>query len=186
MSLVIKMLMTYMEAEKEYGSAYKLKAALKLGELSKLDNGLYSDSANVSPFALISKKYPFAVITKDSAFYIHGLTDVIPQKAYLATKRNATRIVDSDVVQVFLKDNLFLAGVELTVYDNTEIRIYNKERMLVEAMRNSKTMPFDYYKEIIANYRKQIANMDIRKIEDYIELFKRKDYLYEVLQREVL
>jgi hypothetical protein len=186
MTLVMKMLMTYKEAEKEYGSAYQIKQALKRKELTKLDTGLYSNRPRVSPFAMLSKKYPFAVITMDTAFYIHGLTDVTPDKTYLATKRNATRITEKTVVQVFVKEDIFAVGAEEMSYDDAIITIYNKERMLIEAMRSSKTLPFDYYKEIISNYRRQINNLDIRMIEDYIGLFKRNDYLYETLQREVL
>jgi predicted transcriptional regulator of viral defense system len=122
----------------------------------------------------------------DTAFYIHGLTDVVPDSTYLATKRNATRITEKDIIQVFIQEELFDAGVEKMTYDGSVIAIYNKERMLVEAMRNSKSMPFDYYKEIISNYRKQIDSLDFRKIEDYIGLFKRNGYLREILQREVL
>ena len=34
-----------------------------------------------------------------------------------------------------------------------EIHMYNKERMLVELLRNKNKLPFDYYKEILENYK---------------------------------
>ena len=39
-------------------------------------------------------------------------------------------------------------------YDGVDIVIYDKERLLVELIRNKRKFSFDFYKEIIASYRK--------------------------------
>jgi predicted transcriptional regulator of viral defense system len=122
----------------------------------------------------------------DTAWYIHGLTDVVPDKTFLATKRNATRIADTGVVQVFLSEKIYEPGKMQMEYDEVLITIFDRERMLVEAMRNSKTLPFDYYKEIILSYRRINHELDYPKIEEYISLFKRKEYMLNILEREVL
>ena len=41
-------------------------------------------------------------------------------------------------------------------YQGTSIRIYDRERMLIELIRSAKNLPFDYYKEIIESYRRII------------------------------
>ena len=46
--------------------------------------------------------------------------------------------------------------------------------------------PFDYYKEIILNYRDILPNLDIRKVEDYVMVSPKKDLILERLQMEVL
>lgn len=160
--------------------------ALGKGEIYKIGRGYYSDKPHTNPFLLIAAKYPYAIITMDTAFFIHGLTDVIPEKTFLATMRNATRINDSGVTQVFLNANVFEQGKTKLEYSGAIITIYDRERMLVEALRNSKSMPFDYYKEIIAGYRRISDELDYRKIEEYISLFKRNVSLYNKLRREVL
>lgn len=66
------------------------------------------------------------------------------------------------------------------------IRIYDAERMLVELMRNSASMPLDYYKEVINNYRRRSETLDIRSVEDYMDMFKRNDTMFDILQKEVL
>ena len=180
------MLYNWDEIKKEYGYPLKVREALDKGEIYRVRRGLYSDNPSVHPFAIVAEKYPYAIITMDTAFFIHGLTDVVPDKTFLATKRNATRITDPEVTQVFLSEKIFEAGRTHMNYDGIDIAIYDSERMLVEAMRNSKTLPFDYYKEIITGYRKKNAALDYRKIEEYISLFKRKEYLFSILQREVL
>ena len=184
--LVMRMLITYKEAQKEYGSSYKVEHAIKRGELFKLSRGLYSTSRYVNPYSIISKKYPDAIITMDSAFFIHGLTDVIPDKIHLATRRNALRINDKSIRQYFLEEHLFEAGKISREYDRATINIYSLERLLVELMRNNTQMPLDYYKEIISSYRKIIDRIDIRAVEDHMSLFERNEYLFNIFQREVL
>jgi hypothetical protein len=71
-------------------------------------------------------------------------------------------------------------------YQGALVTIYDRERMLVEALRNSKSIPFDYYKEVIAGYRRIGDALDYRKIDEYISLFKKNDYLYDMMRREVL
>jgi len=168
-----------------YGYPSKVREALAEGQLYKINRGLYSDTPYANPFGIIAAKYPFAIITMDTAFYIHGLTDVVPDTTHLATRRNATRIMDADVTQVFASDRIFSQGMVQMDYDGVSINIYDKERMLIEAMRNSKSMPFDYYKEIITSYRAIHETLDFQKIEEYMALFKRNQTMFNILQREV-
>ena len=46
-------------------------------------------------------------------------------------------------------------------------------------------MPFDYYKEIINNYRKISDELDMAKIEKYMALFKNEVNIGNTLLREV-
>ena len=180
------MLYTFTEAQQKYGSPYQITREIKQGNLFKLARGLYSYTEKVSPYALITKRYPDAIITRDSAFFIHGLTDVIPDKINLATRRNASRLTEKGIRQFFLEDRIFEAGKTTMEYDATTISIYSLERMLIELMRKSASMPLDYYKEIILSYRKRVDDLDIRAVEDYMKLFRRNDYLFDIFQKEVL
>jgi predicted transcriptional regulator of viral defense system len=183
---VMNMLYTWREVNETYGYPLKVREALDNGELYKVARGYYSEKPYINPFILIAAKYPYAIITLDTAFYIHGLTDVIPEKTYLATLRNATRITNKEVVQVFHSESIFAQGKTEMEYDGVSVIIYDKERMLVEALRNSKSLPFDYYKEIIGGYRKIVDSLDFRKIEEYISIFRKNEYLSNMLRREVL
>ena len=180
------MLYNWDEINKEYGYPNKVREAVTAGDIYKVGRGLYSDQPSTSPFGIISARYPYGIITMDTAFYIYGLTDVVPDRTFLATKRNATRIGDPSIRQVFLSDNIFEPGRTGIYYDGVKIIIYNKERMLIEAMRNSTSMPFDYYKEIISGYRNISDTLDYQKIEEYMALFKRNEYMFQILRREVL
>ena len=180
-----KMLYFRNELDKNKYSTYQLNKAIENKELFKVDNGLYSDVEFVNPLEIILKKYPNAIFTSDSAYYYYDLTDVIPDYFYLATKRSDSRINDKNIKQIFIPNDLFEFGKTQIEVESVKINIYDEERMLVELIRKKNLIPFDYYKEIITNYRKKIDTLDIYKIQEYISCYKNESSLYDTLMREV-
>ena len=179
------MIYNYKEIIEIYKNDYNLKKALNKNEIFKLDTGIYSSKKIVSPLVIYSKKYPNSVITMDSAYYYYNLTDVIPSKVYLATDRNADKINNEKIVQTFMAKNILYQGrVNLQTNDGV-INIYDRERLLIELIRKKKKIPFDYYKEIISNYRALVDELDMYKIEEYLALFKNDMSLSNILQMEV-
>ena len=178
--------MTYETALETAGSEYMLVKLIDSGELCKIDRGVYSTREHPDPLVLAGVLYPNAIVTMDSALYAHGLTDTIPDKVHLATSRRGTRINRAGYRQYFTDDELLEPGVISMMREDGVARIYSLERMLVEVMRRQASLPLDFYKEIIGRYRKIIDDIDIRKVEDYISMFKRSDFMFDILQREVL
>lgn len=174
------------ECLEKYGSDYFIEKKIREGELYKIGKGIYSEKKYVPEIAVFAYKYPGAVITMKSAFFFHHLTDVIPEKCDLATKRDAAKIKDSRVKQYFVSDYFFSEGIEIADYKGYNIQIYNKERMLIELARYKSKLPFDYYKEIILNYRKLLPRLDIQKIQDYALIAPKSNKVLEILQTEVL
>ena len=173
------------ELDKTKYSTYQLNKAIENKELFKIENGLYSEQEFVNPLEIILKKYPNAIFTSNSAYYYYDLTDVIPDYFYLATKRTDSRINDKNIKQVFVSNELFEFGKTQIEIENVKINIYDEERMLVELIRKKNIIPFDYYKEIITNYRKKADKIDIYKIQKYISYYKNEASLYDTLMREV-
>ncbi|MDC7302231.1 type IV toxin-antitoxin system AbiEi family antitoxin domain-containing protein [Agathobacter ruminis] len=180
------MLLTYQECIDKFGSDYKIKKEIADGMLFMKEKGIYSTKRNSSEIDVIMLKYPKAVYTGRSAFYYHSLTDVIPDHYYLATRRTDTRIRDSRIRQSFVKDDIFEAGISQMQYNNSQIRIYNIERMLIELMRFKAKFPMDYYKEIIQNYRRLSFDMDFGLVEEYAAMFNNGARLMDMIQMEVL
>ena len=54
-----------------------------------------------------------------------------------------------------------------------------------ELIRNRFMFSFDYYKEIINNYRKIKDELDIFKIEDYANAFPNSEKIMAIIQDEV-
>ena len=179
------MLYFHKELKEKLKSDYQIQKSVSSKEYFKIENGLYSDVEFVNPLEIICKKYPNAIFTSDSAYYYYDLTDVIPDYFCLATKRSDTRINDKNVRQIFIPNDLFEFGKTQIEIENIKINIYDEERILVELIRKKNIIPFDYYKEIISNYRKKIDKLDIYKIQEYISYYKNELSLYDTLMREV-
>lgn len=179
-------ILTYEQALARTGSDYRLSQALKRGLFHKVARGTYSTERHPDPYLLAHALYPEAVVTLDSAFFIYGLTDVAPSQVHLATRRNSTRIHRLGFKQYFLEDSIFEPGSRELEYHGGVIRIYSLERMLVELARCSASMPLDYYKEVIAGYRRLVEDIDISQVEEYMDVFERNGRMFDILQREVL
>lgn len=173
------------EAIEKYGTRYNLSKALKNKEIFRLEHGIYSDKDLVNPMIMASKKYSSAIITMDSAFYYYDLTDVIPKKTFIATNRNSNIIHDSNIVQIRIPKEKLNQGKEVVLIDGEKVKMYNRERLLVELIRKRNQIPFDYYKELISNYRKIVDDLDMYKIEEYLSLYKNESNIADVLLREV-
>ncbi len=179
------MILLYKELMNKYKSDYKIKKLIDEGKIVKVEKGIYSDNGNVNYLEILTKKYPDAVFTMNSAFYYHNLTDVIPDKEYLAIKRDSTKISDDRIKVIYYQDKFFDIGKTTIKVNGVEINIYDKERMLIELIRNEKSIGFDYYKEIINNYREIKDELNIKKISEYISNYAIEDYLYDVIIKEV-
>lgn len=180
------MIYSFEESVGKYGSKYLLKKAVESGDIFRQEKGIYSDEKYIPEDIIIAKKYPNAIFTMESAFYHHDLTDVIPEKYYLATDRDASKIADRRVVQIFEQRDLLEVGVETIDNRGFSIRMYSRERMLVELLRHKSKIPFDYYKEVLLSFRDIVYDLDIRMIQDYIEMVPKSSKIMKDLQMEVL
>lgn len=183
--LVIDMIYTHKQCLKEKGSSYMIQKAVMDGELYQIEKGVYADTHDVSTLAILSTKHPEAIITLDTAFYYHGLTDVIPDEYYLATPKHARKLRDPRIKQVYVPDNIFSLGMIVMYRRDAAFKIYDKERMLIELLSRKNSLPYDYYKEILGNYRSQIHELDIERIQNYAESFPKHKMISAALLSEV-
>ena len=122
---------------------------MEAGELYRIEKGIYADTRDVTTLAVISTKYPEAIITLDSAFYYHGLTDVIPDEYYIATSKHARKLRDSRIKQIFVPDEILNLGVIVMYRRDAMFRIYDKERMLIELLSQNKDYAWDHFQWFI-------------------------------------
>ena len=179
------MIFTYNELFEKYKNTYRITKAVENKEIFRIEKGIYSDIPNVHYLEIIMKKYSYGIFTSYSAYYYHNLTDVIPNKMYLATNRNATTINSDKIQQIRMKDELYNLGKTQIEYEGIKINIYDKERMLIDLARNKNQMGYDLYKEIVSNYRKQVNLLDTQKIEEYLQYFVNGNKIFEIIQDEV-
>ena len=179
------MIYNYIEIKKKYGSNYKINIAISKGLLYKIENGIYSTKKYNHYLEVFTKKYPKAIISSDSAYYYHNLTDVIPKKICITCERDSSRFSDKNINQSFSIDKYYNLGKCTIEYEGVMIKTYNKERMLLELVKNKNRTPYDYYKEIIENYRKIIDDLDVYKIQKYAKVYPNGNKLLKIIQDEV-
>ncbi len=184
----MEMIYKYVELTEKgiYKSDIEIKNALEKDLIYKIEYGLYSDRKINSKLEIISKKYEKCIFNSDSAFFYHGLTDNIPIKYHFATKRGSQKIKDDNIIQTYMDDKYFDIGDSFIYYNNIKIRIYDKERMLIELVRNKNKISYDMYKEIINNYRDIIDSLNILKLQRYLEKFNDGEKYLKIIQEEVL
>ncbi len=179
------MVYTHKELKEKRISNYNINKKVKNKELYRIENGLYSDTEKYNQLEYIVKKYPNSIFASESAFFYLGLTDYIPSKYFLATKHNAKKIENDKIEQIFIANHFFEIGKSQIIYNNVQINIYDKERMLIELIRNKNAMSFDYYKEIINNYREIVDEIDMSLLADYLECFANRKNIFEIILKEV-
>ena len=176
---------TRAECLKEYGSDYFINRLVDEGKLFRVNKGIFSETENVPELALLSYKYPKAIITMDTAFYLYGLTDEVPDICTMATKREAAPITDPRIKQIFMPKELLEIGVTSIDYKGYDIQIFDRERMLIELVRYKSKFPFNYYKEILRNYRRILPQLNSEKIRNYAEAVPKSDKVIRILRTEV-
>ena len=179
------MIYSYKEALKVFGSRYQIQKAIDDGKLFKHARDVYSDDEYTNELQVITKKYPYAVFTLNSAFYFYDLTDVIPRKNYLAVEEHVKVNKDEGFVITYMKKKLHELGITTLKTHNAIINIYDREKLLIELVRNKNSFGYDYYKEIIKNYREISNELDIQKLSEYLDSYKNKDNLLMTIKDEV-
>ena len=88
--------------------------------------------------------------------------------------------------QYFQPKSILYEGATTEQDHGFTIRIYSRERLLVELLRYKTTLPFDLYKEVLLNYRKVLPQLNIQAIQDYAMISPKRKMVMEALQMEVL
>ena len=88
--------------------------------------------------------------------------------------------------QFYENSEAFDMGKTKMNYDGADIVIYDKERLLVELIRNKRKFSFDFYKEIIASYRRIVHELDMTLVAEYAYELPKTNTIIETLRLEVL
>lgn len=152
---------------------YSIRNSVKDGSLFLIERGFYSDKYGdiFRNEVIISKKYPFAILTGLSAFFIYGLTDYIPDYYYLATEQHSFPIRKDDIKQSYQDPSFFEIGVTTKKLDDGFVRTYDLERLLIELIRLKEKYPREVYYEVIDCFRKIKDKIDFYKVNKYLKSF---------------
>lgn len=173
------------EWSRKYGTKYRVGQLVREGKLFKLEEGIYADIADAPEVEVVLAKYPASVLTLQSAYYYYRMSDEIPDEYHLATDRKAARIDDDRVEQSFVPVGTLMIGATRIVVLNECLRIYDKERLLIETIRYRTKLPYDLYREVISSFREKRNELYGAKIDDYLKMFPRRNVIKEAIRKEV-
>ena len=179
------MLKSTKECLEEFGSQYQIRKMIKDGRLYKLEPGVYSDGIEHRTVEIVQFKYPSSVVTLNSAYYYYNLSDSIPDKLHLTMERRGTSILDSRVIEHQVPVGTLELGAIKTELQGIPMRIYDRERLLIETIRNATKLPYDLYKEVIESFRNIKHELYPTKMTDYIEKMPRRDAILRAVEKEV-
>ena len=184
--LAENMLMTMAECREKLGGVSRIKEMIRIGALRRVAYGIYTDGACHRDVEILQKRYPASVVTLQSAYYYYELSDSVPEKIHLAVERGSSQIDDSNVVECFVPTGTGGIGVENVTLRDTPLRIFDKERLLIETIRLRTKIPYELYREVIGSYRRIVNDLYFAKVEDYLEAFPKRKLIFNVIKKEVL
>ena len=174
---------------KKYKNNTAISRKLKEGTLFKVSHGIYSDDETcIADMEKIFLTYKNTTLTNESAFYFYDLSDYIPTKYNIASENKGSKIAFANVEQSYMNNNLIKVGRKKVKTDYGYIYIFDKERMLVELIRLRNKFSYEYFKEVVSNYRKLVINgeIDFIKVVSYCKVFKRGDSIRKQIEDLVL
>lgn len=165
------------EFKKERVHSRKIAKAISDGIITKIKPGLYKlvdyPWDELSSFADISQANRSAVICLVSASEYYGLTTYSPPIVSIALPHNSINFkLDYPPIKVYYFSTLqYNTGVDEIKADGITIKIYNREKTVVDLFRYKNKLGEDIFIESLKNYLNN-SNRDINKLIEYSTTLK--------------
>ena len=148
---------------------YKMLESAKQGELIQVRRGVYANIDQLSGNMIdINAVVPEGILCVWSAWSIHQLTTSMPQAFHIAIKRGRKVSIPSFPrieVHHYMED-LLKIGVISMIIDGFNIRLYDVERCVCDAVKFRNKVGMDVCSEIINNYLER-PDRNLSKLMDY-------------------
>lgn len=163
---------------------YKMLKSAKQGELIQVRRGVYANIDQLSGNMIdINAVVPEGILCLWSAWSIHQLTTSMPQAFHIAIKRGRKVSIPSFPrmeVHHYMED-LLKIGVISMIIDGFNIRLYDVERCVCDAVKFRNKVGMDVCSEIINNYLER-PNRNLSKLMDYARKLRVGKILEQYLQ----
>lgn len=163
---------------------YKMLESARHGELIQVRRGVYANIDQLSGNMIdISTIVPDGILCLWSAWSIHQLTTSMPQAFHVAIKRDRKVTVPTfPKVEIHHYTEAILGiGVMTMEIDGFDIRLYDVERCVCDAVKFRNKIGMDVCSEIIGNYL-ELPNRNLSKLIDYARKLRVGTILEQYLQ----
>lgn len=163
---------------------YKMLESAKQGELIQVRRGVYANIDQLSGNMIdINAVVPDGILCVWSAWSIHQLTTSMPQAFHIAIKRGRKVSIPSFPrieVHHYMEDLLKIGVISMTI-DGFNIRLYDVERCVCDAVKFRNKVGMDVCSEIINNYLER-PDRNLSKLMDYARRLRVGKILEQYLQ----
>jgi predicted transcriptional regulator of viral defense system len=130
------------------------------GYVEKIKFGYYQwqDERAFSESKLIAKLFPDAVLCMESALHYYGYSDRTPTAWHLAVDKHSTKSrfnIDYPIVKPhYIPADQMTLGAEVVVIEGTKLKIFNRERVICDCLRQENKMDVEVFNKAIQSYIK--------------------------------
>lgn len=173
---------------KEFNIFYKdIIALVDYGYLEKVKHGYYrlpkASDENLPEVQTIKALYPDGVLCMYTALYFYGYSDRTPLNWDIAIDRDVSKArfnIDYPYVKPYYMEPAHLKyGVIEAEYDGCTIKIFDRDRLICECIRNENKMDRETYNKAIQGY----VNDPKKSVSKLIEYAKKRRMLKKVTDR---
>ena len=163
---------------------YKMLESARQGELIQVRRGVYANIDQLSGNMIdINAVVADGLLCRWSAWSVHQLTTSMPQAFHVAIKRGRKVSVPSfPRIEVHhYTEDLLKIGVISKIIDGFNIRLYDVERCVCDAVKFRNKVGMDVCSEIINNYLER-PDRNLSKLMDYARKLRVGKILEQYLQ----
>lgn len=151
-------------------TAYEIRKMLEKHFIERIKNGYYSLSEtveNCSDAEIIARLFPEGVICMYTALFYHGYSDRTPLAWDIAINKDVSKSrfkIDYPYVQpYYMEAHLLLFGITNATYGDTDLKIFDKDRLICECVFFENKIDRETYNKAIQGYiadpNKNISNL---------------------------
>ena len=154
---------------------YKLYSLRDRGIIELVARGIYRlrsiPSLSSPDIQTVCYRVPRAVIFLISALSFHDMTTQIPHEVSIAVPvKSRAPSFDYPPVKVYhLKSEIYSSGIEEHVIDGITVKVYDREKTLVDCFRYRNKIGLDIALEALKEYREK-GRMNLIKISKYARI----------------
>ena len=151
-------------------TAYEIRKMLEKHFIERIKHGYYSLSEtveNCSDAEIIARLFPEGVICMYTALFYHGYSDRTPLAWDIAINKDVSKSrfkIDYPYVQpYYMEARLLLFGITNATYGDTDLKIFDKDRLICECVFFENKIDRETYNKAIQGYiadpNKNISNL---------------------------
>lgn len=163
-----------------------LKRLIDEGYVEKIKFGYYQwqDERAFNEAAIISRLFPDAVICMESALQYYGYTDRTPSVWRLAVNKHSTKSrfnIDYPIVKpYYIPEKHMTLGVEIVRIEDIELKIFNRERVICDCLRQENKMDGEIFNKAIQAYIKD-SKKNIPRLMEFAKILRTENKVRKMI-----